>query len=240
MIISAPTALYSTVLPKDIDDSISVSWTISSQDPPRSTQTLFQLLRSEQLKELPPLIYSDKERRQSFGELIFKVMTSGQSDIGSGTKSYEVGQILEFDDVQEPSDIVDLNVPDRIELQQNTNILDLTSVGLSDEQSEQLVSFATEQFKESTIELNATYNMINVVRANIDANQKLVNETRKARDAAKVVFAASTDQQIVDILNNKEIQLLSERDVLISQLNQLTNDANEIYNRILDIREVVR
>ena len=240
MIISAPTALYNSVLPKTNDDPTAVSWTISSQDPPRSTQTLFQLLRSEQLRTLPPLIYTDKERRQSFGELIFRVMTAGQDDIGSGTKSFEIGQTLDFDDIQEPSDIVDLNVPDRIELQQNTNILDLTSIGLSNEQSEQLVSSATEQFKDLIINLNSTNNLINVIKADIDANQKLINETRKARDAAKIVFAGSTDQPIVDILNSKEAQLLLERDALIGQLNQLSGDANEIYNRILDIREVVR
>lgn len=244
MIISAPTALYAAVLPAEISDGTPVTWTISSQNPPRSTETLFQLLRSEQLRRLPGLVYDDKERRRALGELIFRVASGAQKTVDDGKKTFEVGQILEFTDIQPPSNIDILNVPSIVDLQQNTNVLDLSSLGLTEDQIALLTDKAEDQFKAKLTELNNIVSGIKGKQADIASNQKLVNETRKARDAAAVVFADSTDLTsgniIIDQLNQKETSLLAERDTLIADLNLLTVQANEIYNEILDVREVIR
>jgi hypothetical protein len=244
VIVSAPTALYESVLPREEQDDQSVTFVISSTDPPRSEETLFQLLRSEELKSLPPRIFTRKERRLNLGNLIFRVSTGTQSQVGSGTKTFEVGQILNFGDVVEPGDISDLNVPKVVELQQNTNKLDLEGLGLTDEEVDSLVGGAEDKLEDAVQRLNQVKTSISDTEAAIQTNQKTANEAKKAREAAQAVFATVTNptegNEIIEKLENKEDELAQERDVLITELNVLNESANEIYEEILDLREVVR
>lgn len=244
MIISAPTALYESVLPREEEDNQSVTFVISSTDPPRSEETLFQLLRSEELKQLPPKIFTRQERRENLGDIIFRVSTGSQSQVGSGTKTFEVGQILNFGDVEEPEDIADLNVPEVVELQQNTNKLDLESLGLTGEEIDSLVGGAEDKLETAVLRLNQTKTEISNTEAAIQANQKTANEAKKAKEAAQAVFAAATNptegNQIIEKLEIKEEELAQERAGLIEYLNTLNVLANEIYEEILEIREVVR
>lgn len=244
MIISAPTALYDSLLPQNPEDGGDVIFTISSNDPPRSSNTLFQLLRSEELLTLPAKTITKKERRGRLGDLIFTVNVGSQNFVGSGTKSFEVGQLLDFDDVVEDTQVSTLFVPDVLELQQNTNKLNLESMGLSDDEITLLTDNAEKQLESSLGTYNTIKTDISDKEAEISSNQKLINETRKAKEAAQTVFSVSTDLTsgniIIDKLDQKEEELLLERDMLLAQLNELRDNANEIYEEILHIREIVR
>lgn len=244
MIVSAPTALYNAVLPESPQDDTPVTWTISSQNPPRSQQTLFQLLRTEQLRRIPGPVIDDQQRRETFGELIFRVTTSNATKAGSGAKSFEIGQLLEFDDVQQPTNVATLNVPSVVELQQNLNVLDLDALGLSESEKKLFEDNAQLVFKDKLERLNDLITDVKNTRSEIAGNQKLLNETSKAIDAAEVVFEDATGsesgQQIISGLESRRKQLQDQRDTLVDDLNNLITEANEIYNEILDVREVVR
>jgi hypothetical protein len=244
MIIGFPTALYTANIPQEASESGNITFTISSEDPPRSTETFFQLLRSEEIRGLPPRIYDSITRRLTFDQLIFAVSTGTQRKAGVGTKAYEVGQLLDFDDVQAPDDIDTLNVPDVVELQQNTNLLNYTELGLTNEQVEELLLGANERFNREVASLNITKSAIADKESDIRDNQRLLNETRKALDASRAVFSDTTDvtsgNQIIEQLETKQLQLENIRVTLVDELNTLTIQANEIYNRILDLKEVVR
>lgn len=244
MIIGFPTALYTASIPQEASESGNVTFTVSSEDPPRSTETFFQLLRSEEIRGLPPRIYDEITRRLTFDQLIFTVSTGTQRKAGAGTKAYEVGQLLDFDDIQEPDDVDTLNVPDVVELQQNTNLLNYAELGLTDEQVEELLLGANQRFNEEVTNLNVTKSAIADKESDIKDNQRLLNETNKALDASRAVFAGSTDvtsgNQIIEQLEEKQQQLEDVRVVLVDELNALTAQANEIYNKILDLKEVVR
>ena len=244
MIIEFPTALYSSVLPKEPSDNQSVTFLISSTDPPRSISTFFQLLYSEELKTLPGKIYSDSRRRANLGEFIFNVSYASPSAMAIGNKAFETGQLLDFPGVEETEDIDILEVPEIVEVQQNGNILDLESLGLDEEESDDLTSQAETKFHDSIVILNDLKMQIKDKKASIDSNQKLINETRKARDAAVVVFSDTStgaeDNEIVIKLNQKEQDLLSEKEDLLAELNSLIDQANEIYGEILRLREMVR
>lgn len=243
MIISFPTALYDAILPKE-EDSGNVTFTISSNDPPRSTETFFQLFGSEELRPLPDRIFTRAERRLNLGELIFQVATGTQSVVADGAKVFEVGQVLDFEDITEPSNVTQLEVPEVIELQQNTNLLNLESLGLTEDEASLLVSDANSKLDDSINRFNNTKTAISDKEAQIEDNQRLSNEVRKAKDAASAVFAGSTDptagNTIIDKLDAREQELAVERTALIEELNALNALAGEIYNEILDIREVVR
>ena len=244
MIIGFPTALYEPALPQEPQNSGNVTFIISSTNPPRSDDVLFQLLRSEELRQLPERIFTREQRRTNYGDFVFDISFGTQSVTGDGRKAFEVGQLLDFDDIEDPEALTTLEVPETVELQQNTNVLDLESLGLTEEESDLLISGATTKFGETVESLNNLKTQINDTQIGIADNQRLINETRKARDAAKVVFEGSTDitagNEIIDKLDIKESELLLERETLIALLEVLTDQANEIYNEILDVKEVVR
>jgi len=244
MIIEFPTALYNAVLPEDANDNQNITFLISSTDPPRSEKTFFQLLYSEELKNLPSKIHNDNRRRANLGEFIFNVSFASQSNTINGAKMFESGQLLEFPDVESIDGINVLEVPDRVEVQQNNNVLDLESVGLNENESNDLIDQSETKFHKSISILNDLGMQVKDKKAAIQENQKLINETRKARDAALVVFSDTStgvnDNEIVIKLNQKEQELISEKDDLISELNSLIDQANEIYGEVLRLREMVR
>lgn len=243
MIIEFPTALYDSLLPKKASDSQNVTFLISSTDPPRSTRTFFQLLYSEELKVLPGKVHSDRRRRANLGEFVFNVSSAKPNELAIGNKHFETGQLLDFQDVEEFDPITVLEVPDRLEMQQNNNLLDLESFGLSEAESDDLVDRSEDKFHESVSSLNSINASIKNKKASIDSNQKLINEIRKARDAALVVYSDTSTGDFNDVivkLNQKEQDLVAIRVDLVSEYNSLVGEANEIYEEMLKLREMVR
>lgn len=239
MIISAPTALYKSILPQSQTDLRNVTWTISSNDPPRSKSSVFTLLRTEELRPLPDKIYDAEQRRVVMGEYVFNVSFAGQTVAGSGTKTFETGQVISFTDVSVAiQQINDLNVPDTVDFQQNTNVLDLSSLGLTSDEINQLTKAATKELESMINELNVLVTTANDLKSEIRANQKMLNEAQKAKEAAIVVFG--TDSEIIDKLILKEQGLVMERDQLVTDLNKQIATANDIYQKILEVKEVVR
>lgn len=240
MIVSAPTALYQSILPKVETDIISVTWTISSNNPPRPKTTVPVISPAVENQALPPKIYDSEERRAAVGELVFGVSSGTQSQVGSGMKMFEVGQILEFEPVDSGLVVEDLLVPAVVDVQQNTNILDLSEVGLTQDEIDSLSLAARQVFDQLVGELNATMTESNDVKIKISDNQRLLNETQKIISASNVVFAGSTNNPLLAKLREREQQLLFEREEFVARYNVLTVTAQNKYNQIINLKELVR
>lgn len=240
MIISAPTALYLPLLPKRESDVIPVTWTISSNDPPRPVVSASVISPVEENKPLPPKVYDTEERRVAFGELVFGVSSGRQSQSGSSMKMFEVGQILEFESPNVGPQIDDLLVPNTVDLQQNTNILDLTEIGLTQDEIDSLSVAARQTFNTLVIELNATMTDISDLKVKIADNQRLLNETHKVISASEVIFAGSSENPLLTKLREREQQLLFEQQELVNNYNSLTLVAQDEYNQIINLKELVR
>jgi hypothetical protein len=135
MIIRFPTGLYQDAgqLPVDPDDSGNVTFVISNDDPSRSTALTLQLPVAEELRKRDPLIYSDLVRRTAFGELVFTLVEANRNETGTNRKTFAVGELLDFTD--EEIDLPDTkSVPKQIDLQHNTNVLDLEDAGLTEDE----------------------------------------------------------------------------------------------------------
>lgn len=240
MIVSFPTALYESILPKSDDDTNNVTFTISSEDPPRTSTTAFELFRGEELRKLPTRVFNDRERRTTFGDFVFSLSSGSQISTEDGKKSFEVGELLEFGVVEETESISSTEVPDIIDMQQNTNKLDLIGLGLSEEQATLLIQSSEDRFDELVKSIISVQTGIKNVSAMIDSNQKQINEVRKAKDAAVVVLGSITDNPILVILEQKEQDLLLERNELINSLNQNNVEVKQLFNDLLRVREMVR
>jgi hypothetical protein len=91
MIINFPTALYESVLPGP-SESGNITYTISNQDPPKSSNTFLQLPRNEEIRKTPPRTYSKYDKRKFSSDLIFNITIPSLSTEGSGIKNFEIGQ----------------------------------------------------------------------------------------------------------------------------------------------------
>lgn len=236
MIIEAPTALYQSILPVG-QAAGNISWTISSNDPPRQSSTIPLLTNTDEYKELPKMIFNPACREFGVGEYVFNLSYTLASKAGAGRKQYESGQIIEFTQEALP-DVDQLTVPDTVELQQNTNLIDLESLGLTEADVAVLDTDARKNMNLAIDDLNTIQANINTTKISINDNQKLINETRKAVSAASALF--DIENPIVKKLLEKQYELVSQRDVLVSQLNTYISQANEKYDTIQRLREIVR
>ena len=243
MIIDFPTALYNSVLPQNPEDNASVTLTISSTNPPRDTGNVSQLPIAEKLKPLPDKIFDRSQNRDALGDFVFSISQSFITDIGTNKKQFEVGELLSFGEESDVEAIGITEVPDLVDLQQNTNLLDLSEFGLSDEEVESLTSQAEDKFNELIIELNAIKSNVKDNEVKISENQKSLNEARKAIKAVRVVLGIPEDDTgdgILQKLLESAEDLLEERDALVSDTNSLNAQAKDKFQELLDTRQLVR
>ena len=236
MIIEFPTALYLSELPLRASDVGSVTFEISSEDPPRQSQNLQQLPIAEQLRPLPDKIFSREDDRANAGDLLFSISQSARSETGSNKKQFEIGQFLDFNQESLP-EVTVTEVPTKLDLQQNTNILDLESLGLSEDDIEVITKQANETFNQTINELNSLKEQIDNTKILISENQKSINEARKASSAVELLEDVNS---ILATIQKKEQDLLQERDSLTNTVNVLNKQAKDKLEELLSIRELVR
>lgn len=238
MIIDFPTALYLPILPQSQSDKGNFTFTISSNDPPRPEVIPFPLQRGEATKPLPDKVFSMEDRLSTLGDFVFAMSVGTQTGVGVGNKAYEVGELLDFEEPEETTEISTLNVPEIVDLQQNTNVIDYESAGLTEEEAELVSSSARRELDIVIANLNQLKTQIADEELKIQDNQRLLNEVRKIKDATAAL--SLTDSTILDKLTVKENELLKERDELITLTNSLITQADQEYRNLLEIKEVAR
>ena len=131
MIITAPTGLYTPVLPTRPSDPGNITYTISTESPPRSPETFVQLPASEEIRRDPEPVFDKEQKRVFAGELIYDITVTSEARTGSGVRQFEVGEILEFSE-EETVETDPYNLDD-IELRQDLKVIDYEGAGLSDD-----------------------------------------------------------------------------------------------------------
>ncbi len=237
MIIRFPTGLYKNVLPKVESDSTSVTYTISSTDPPR-TELQFQQVPTgveRQLRNFP--IHTLQTRRAANGDLIYTISKSNYSNVGWGAKQFEVGQVLEFSTVDEST--VDPLLVGDTEIRHDTNLLDYDAIGLSSAEQDLIKSSADAQFKELSDELNVLKMSHSDTSILLNTNQKTINEVSKAISA---LGQLSTDgiSSIVAKLNARLTELTVEKNTLIETLNSIAAEASSVSDSLKQLSELVK
>lgn len=248
MIIRYPTGLYKSILPKDGEVG-NVTYTISNNDPPRQFVRLVQLPVFEELQTAPDRLFDDLERREQLGELIYTIATSSRSDPGSNVKLFEVGQVLEFEEEPPIETVNTTYAPSNIDLQHNTNLLDLEGAGLTEEEARVLTVSSQTKIASLEREYLTIQTSIQNLKTNITENQKKINETNKTIRAVREINDIAEDDleydegaigEIYQKLLTSLASLESQRDQLITDVNAKSIEAEEVYKSILRISELVR
>lgn len=235
MIISYPTALYKDEIP-GVGDSGNVTWLISSTDPPRSDVNFIQLPLAETLRKRPPPEYTAHERRRRLGNLVFTLVEGAQGVAGSGKLQFEIGQIFDFDETDDVPTATTALVPKQVDLQHNTNLLDLSSLGLTDAEIVAVTDQSEARKKVLEDEISILQSEIDDLQVAINENQKTINEANKVFDAVTIL----QDEALVKKLEQKIASLKSQRTVLIDQLNEANSAVAERYDELLSISQLVR
>jgi hypothetical protein len=238
MDVQFPTALYESVLPVDASDNRSITYTISSTNPPRAANTLIQLPKAEEIRPLPERTIDVLTNRSLAGEYLTALSFSNPNISGDSKKQFEIGQVLEFESEALPV-LNNTFIPDEREFSQSTNILS-GDLPITEEERENIHNTATTQFNDLTDKLNGLNQDISNNEILISNAQKSINETRKAINSLSIVFEGETNNDIITRLEISLEVLIQERDDLVSATNILSTDAEDTYNEMLKIREFVR
>jgi hypothetical protein len=237
MDIQFPTTLYESVLPADADDNTNITYTISSQDPPRQANTLIQLPKAEEIKPLPQRTIDALTNRDLVGEFLTALSFSNPNIASNSKRQFEIGQVLEFASETLPV-LNNTFVPDETEFSQSTNILS-DDLPITEEERANIHDLAAQQFNDLTDRLNSLKQSIANNKISISDAQKSINETRKAIGSLGVVLS-DTDNEIINRLETSLSGLIEERDELVAETNALSVEAETAYDELLKVREFVR
>lgn len=244
MIIRFPTGLYKSVLP-DAGESGNVTYTISTQDPPKTNVRITQIPPGEELQAAPDKIFDDATRRAQFGELIYTIANNSRSVPGSNVKQFELGEVLEFEVNPPTQEVQPLKSPTSLEIRHDTNILDLASIGLTEAEIAELVAESEKKQSALEKEFNDKNTETKNLETDIAENQKKINETNKAIKATREVFGISDDdlsfdEPIYQKLLATLATLETQRSELIARRNTIVNELKEISTSIFRVSELVR
>lgn len=234
MILKAPTGLYERLLPQGPTDSASVTFSISNNDPP--PVPLIQTVVAPQSVVFAPDPPSTSNR-DDYGDLVFSIVEGRSSTAGSNKKAFEAGEIINFtsDDFVSTSTAVN-----KLTIQHNTNVLDLSGLGLSADDIALISQKSDEAIELKRTEVAALQTDIIDLRIAIRENQKTINECTKAIKAVEVTFSGSSGADILEKLASKMSTLEAERTYLNGQLTSKSAELVVAQDELIDLSQVVR
>lgn len=235
MIITYPTALYASVIPQSASDNGNITYIVSMTSPPKGPLTEIQLPAAIEFRQRKPI-----DTKKPDGQRIYTNTLSNASSIGSAKKQFEVGQILEFG-VSDNSTLQPMLASNPLQIRHDTNILDLSSLGVSQEDIIAINDSADNQFTTLNAELSVVRQARIDTETNITENQKNQNETKKAIAALEQLVQSDPSlQPVLDSLRSKLALFVVQMNALVVMANEQANNATDLENRILAVAQMVR
>ena len=235
MIITHPTALYTSIIPQSASDSGNVTYIISMTTPPKGPLTEIQLPAAIEYRKRQPI-----EPKKPDGQRVYTNTLSNASSIGSAKKQFEVGQVLEFG-VSEESTLQPMLASNPLQIRHDTNILDLSSLGVSQEDITAINNSADTQFTILNAELSTVRQTRIDTETDITENQKNQNETKKAIAALEQLVQSDPSlQSVLDSLKVKLAAFVVQMNALVAMANEQADAATNLENRILAVAQMVR
>lgn len=230
MIIKYPTGFYKNVLPSVPSDSTSVTFTISNSLPPRSSLVFPKLPTAlEQRKLHEPVKSSDASQ---YGALAFTITKAAPSNIISGVKAVDLGDVIEFEDAATQL-VAPMLVSLATEVRHDLNKYDLSAVGVDQELQDEFLIEIKKGQEAVRNNLNAAVQNRADSMIEIDRLNKLRSETDKTRNAsiyAKEAMGAS------DVLDRTIAKLTEELAVINKKIDDEINRANTFAETADDLR----
>lgn len=245
MIVKFPTGFYQEVLPKGPSDRGNVTFTVSNSDPPRTKLLFTKIPIGLARKTRPDLIYTDPERALDFSKLAHSSSRASPSVLGSNTKQFEAGQTIDFGTQGSVPTLSPMLVSPATEVRHDTNLLDLSGLGVSDDEQGDVSTAAYALYKDIADRLNATVQARTDTETALATTQKLLNEANKALASLAVMIAESpsTDGSLGDL----QVRLLAKKTALeatkveqVALANSLAAGATDLQAKLVQLSQLVR
>jgi hypothetical protein len=128
-----------------------------------------------------------------------------------------------------------------LQIRHDTNILDLSSLGVSQEDITAINNSADSQFTTLNAELGVVRQARIDTETNITENQKNQNETKKAIAALEQLVQSDPSlQPVLDSLRSKLALFVIQMNALVVMANEQASNATDLENRILAVAQMVR
>jgi hypothetical protein len=235
MIIRNPTGFFNAVLPQSSGTRSNVTYIVSSSTPPRTNLVFPKAVRGIIDRKRSPNTNSFG-RRTTKGDLVFTVTKSTRSDGGNNAKLYELGQILEFGQV-ETRTIDQMPVGPVSEIRHNVNQFDYDQLSLTQAD----VEVINEQSYLAQQTVATQLNIIRQARKNaeteVNSQQKIINEADRNIAAIDAIIASGEDQPELAIIRNK---LVERRDLAFLARDRASKSANDLAVQATDLANQLR
>jgi hypothetical protein len=247
MIVRYPTGLYGDLL----QTSQSITYTVSNQDPPRTDLIYAKIPLGVVLKQREPKDEDVVARRnKTFGNLIYTISQASRSLEGNNQSQFEIGQVLEFS-VETGKDVDPMLVNPLIEIQHNTNILDLTSLGLTESEQGSLANIVLATQISITNQLNKIKELRYNAEQDVTTSQKQINDLSKAIESLEIALknapaysSLSTELQdletLIDKLKGERDAAFIKRDNAIQQANTYAGLATGLADELRKVGQLVK
>jgi hypothetical protein len=183
---------------------------------------------------MPPKLHDDEDRRKSVAELVFSIIQTSQTQSGSSMRQFEVGQVLGFDEDLSP--VISVPTNSSIEIRHDTNVLDLSGLGMSEDEINTIYEKAFRMRNDLNIQFESARTRVENLQISITENQKKINEAAKAIDAVTLIG----DETILKELQDKQVSLMSERDQLVQEYEKQSALSDTLKDQIRQISQMVR
>ena len=237
MIINFPTALYKPAIPSNSLTPWNFTFLVSDTDPPRSNETTTQLpvaVRNRTVQR------PTSENYSQLGQRALTLASANAEVLGSGKKHYEVGQIIEFVTAQQQT-LNPMLDPGNTEIRHDTNILDLSSLGVSQGDQDRVQLSAAGVLDNLNTQLNDARQGRFNTEILITENQKQQNEASKAISALILLVGADPSfAAMLAQLQSKLTNLVTEQANLVLQANAYAATATMVSNKITALAQLVR
>lgn len=244
MIVRFPTGLYKTVLPQEPGDGGNTTYTISNSPPPR-TNLLFPKVPGGIVdRKRPTRVIDLFTRRETQGGLIFSVSSASRSEQGNNSRTFEIGQVLEFGDT--PLKTVDpMFVSDRSETRHDTNQFDYEALGLTPEEIETISQSSLLAQQSLTDQLNQARESRANAEITVTTQQKVINDTTRNINALQIILDNSdeTDPGVDNLIEKfkvKRDEAYAARDAAVALANQYAGEASALQDQLRAVATVVK
>jgi hypothetical protein len=244
MIINYPTGLYSSVLPKEPQDSQNVTYLISTTAPPRTSLLFPKIPFGVAIRQRTPREYTTVQRRETVGDLVYTVSNASRQQPGNNANQYEVGEVLEFD-YSGYKKVDPMLVSNKTDIQHNLNMFNYEELGLTESD----VAIIDEESLRSFDALAQRLNELRVLRSSeevsINTNQKIINEATKNINALQIMAqdSTSTDADILDLIEKLVVRKAEAELALqesIANANAYAEEASEQLTKLRTIATVLK
>ena len=217
MILNHPTGSYIDILPDDPEDSTSIVYTVSSNDPPRSSLDALQVPTGITNKPRNPRTNTDEMRRESVGALALVSKKDRAGLTGSGNQLFYVGQVLAFT-TSTTTAIEDINSD--VDVPHDRHYIDAASVGLTDTELDMISVDATEAQSIVLAELETLQKRKNNLNVELVNQQKIINEADRVISGLDTILSQGTDSELQQI----RTRMVERKNAAETEINEITTE----------------